>query len=411
MKKIHIVSIILLLVCLLSACGNNKQTINETTSITEEAQSETNTIPVETKIEIPTETTEPIIIESKELDIVGAMFTDGNIVPWEDLDSYEELYGYNSSLITDEIIGKQAFMSCKDLVAIKLPETIKEIGNSTFKDCTNLRMIDLDEDLEIIDESAFSGCRNLPEIKLPKMISYISEDCFSDCNNLIKVTFNAALLCIKSSAFANSKIESVELPEGLTKIENGAFENCTALQKVILPSTLTEIQDNAFSGCSSLDEINVPDSVSQVGDEIFKGCTNLKNIALGTGLNAITEMMFSECQSLETIEIPDNIKIVESDAFARCEKLSEIKLSAYIEEVGYAAFPSSVESIKYQSMEYTETKALFDAFDNNNVTYAANCWKISEIAPPETSAPEEDEETEPTDIVNYDPIVITTKST
>ena len=44
-------------------------------------------------------------------------------------------------------------------------------------------------------------------------------------------------------------ITSVRFTEGLQKIEDGAFKDCTSLKSITLPSTVTEIGVGAFTYC------------------------------------------------------------------------------------------------------------------------------------------------------------------
>lgn len=47
-------------------------------------------------------------------------------------------------------------------------------------------------------------------------------------------------------AFARSGLEKIEIPDGVTTIEDGAFYHCDNLQEVILPESVTEIGEHAF---------------------------------------------------------------------------------------------------------------------------------------------------------------------
>ena len=60
----------------------------------------------------------------------------------------------------------------------------------------------------------------------------------------------------------------VVIPEGVTEIGWGAFQNCTGLQQVTLPKGLTAIKMRAFAGCTSLTEIDLPDSVSEIVEAV-----------------------------------------------------------------------------------------------------------------------------------------------
>ena len=51
----------------------------------------------------------------------------------------------------------------------------------------------------------------------------------------------------------------VIIPEGVTKIGDGAFYDCTLLESVVIPKGVTEIGDGAFKYCTSLESIVIPE--------------------------------------------------------------------------------------------------------------------------------------------------------
>lgn len=57
---------------------------------------------------------------------------------------------------------------------------------------------------------------------------------------------------IRTEAFAGSSFEAVIVPEGCTRIEDGAFAGCESLLYVHLPQSLTELSDTAFSGSGNV---------------------------------------------------------------------------------------------------------------------------------------------------------------
>ena len=71
---------------------------------------------------------------------------------------------------------------------------------------------------------------------------------------------------IQKGAFGDflEDIKEVIIPEGITSIEENAFEGCTNLTTVILPGSLKHIGRNAFVDCKSLKTTVLPESISAI---------------------------------------------------------------------------------------------------------------------------------------------------
>lgn len=101
----------------------------------------------------------------------------------------------------------------------------------------------------------------------------------------------------------NMGIESIKIPEGITRIDESAFLKCKKLKYVTLPNTLEVISTNAFRECESLEEIRLPKSVQILGDNIFFYCTSLKKIYIESPLEEdyVGEDIFDRCLVLKDI--------------------------------------------------------------------------------------------------------------
>ena len=96
-------------------------------------------------------------------------------------------------------------------------------------------------------------------------------------------------------------IVGITLPQGITKIGDCAFLDCSALQTINLPDGLISIGAQTFMACDALTEIVVPESVTEIGQNCFKACINLKTVSLPAGLTSIGNYLFLDCSSLETV--------------------------------------------------------------------------------------------------------------
>jgi hypothetical protein len=75
---------------------------------------------------------------------------------------------------------------------------------------------------------------------------------------------------IGPSAFLSKpQIKSVTIGNSVTFLDEGVFENCTALSSVTLGNSVAIIGNQAFQSCSSLPSITIPNSVTSIGTSAF----------------------------------------------------------------------------------------------------------------------------------------------
>lgn len=123
---------------------------------------------------------------------------------------------------------------------------------------------------------------------------------------VIPETYNGMpVTAIGEAVFADCKqLEKVTLPYNITRIETGAFMNCTALSSINLDN-ITYLGDEAFMGCSSLDSIDLSDALTSMGQGVFRECTSLKSIVLPDSLYLyLPAYSFYGCMALTDVVLP-----------------------------------------------------------------------------------------------------------
>lgn len=87
----------------------------------------------------------------------------------------------------------------------------------------------------------------------------ITEDSNYVKKTMVDGTLNYVVIqgdIIKVAQFAgDDSLKEVEIPEGVSLIDNRAFEGCTSLVKVTLPPSVKIICSNAFAGCLALEKV------------------------------------------------------------------------------------------------------------------------------------------------------------
>ncbi len=141
----------------------------------------------------------------------------------------------------------------------------------------------------------------------------------------------------------------VVIPDGYTKIEDGAFMDWgrKSLKNVILPNSIKVIGENAFNGCKSLKSVTIsnsidtisnsidtisnsietiPNSKNVIGAQAFMECKSLKNVTIPDGVTKICRYAFSGCSSLKTITIPKSVAEIDCWAFLDCTSLQSVTI-------------------------------------------------------------------------------------
>lgn len=93
----------------------------------------------------------------------------------------------------------------------------------------------------------------------------------------------------------NHKVKNVIIPEGVTKIEGGAFAFCLALKSITIPSSVNEIGSNTFSDCIELESIVLPEGLSSLKYHTFYHCIKLKSIVIPNSVTLIESGVFQHC--------------------------------------------------------------------------------------------------------------------
>lgn len=134
----------------------------------------------------------------------------------------------------------------------------------------------------------------------------------------------------------NRGLNTVVLPEGLTKIGNSAFAFCWGMKGITLPSTLTYIGDTAFWG-AEFQEIELPEGLTHLGRFAF--CmTWLSELEWPAAITEVPEGLLSRSR-IYSVTFPEGVTKIDKEAFSWCNVLSShTVLPNSLTEIGEEAF-------------------------------------------------------------------------
>lgn len=164
-----------------------------------------------------------------------------------------------------------------------------------------------------------------------------------------------------TGAFARKAITSVTIPDSIVEIGQNSFNNCSALTTVNISTTshLKKIGNNAFSGNSSLKEIYLPVGMTDLGDSVFNNCGAIERFIVADGNTAysspnghlVEKATNTLIRGSNNSEIPDGVEIIASAAF-RKSAITKLEVPNSVQSIeNYIIQDSAVEEIIYRGTE------------------------------------------------------------
>lgn len=283
----------------------------------------------------------------------------------------------NDNKFEVKAIESCAFVDCKGVAEIQIPDGLEYIGGYAFWNCTGLTKVVIPKSVRYVGSLAFVGCTGLKELDTYLLMDNVT----MPFQSKFKYTLRGSHEEIPSGLFVNSTIQELEIVDDVVSIGASAFSGCSALTRVKLSDKVKYIREYAFAN-TGIYEINLPDSLKIVEQAAFNGCRNLSFIRAGKdcrpekihysafpvlpqnslenddiiyvgkmayryiGSGTSPVILFEDCISVADkcfydcgapeIHVPKNVKHIGEMAFHGFK--NAIKIDSYLESIGDMAF-------------------------------------------------------------------------
>ena len=264
-----------------------------------------------------------------------------------------------------------ALYDCNDVMALKLPASVKILGEYSLYRCESLKYVNT-ENLTDVEDHAMEFCLSLENLTFSVYLQRMGLGALENCTSLRRLTvpfvgetrskntflghlFGAETYGV-SQGFYPPALEVVTVTDGIDKVADHAFYECDSLRQISLPSTVRSIGLRAFSGCNSLTSIELPQGLQEIGDAAFANCGGLERVSFGSQLRELGVNCFLNCVNLKEIVLPESLRALPNSCFSGCSALTSVSLGGVI-TVGKNAF-YGCDSL--QSVSTAQSKIIFE---------------------------------------------------
>ncbi len=233
-------------------------------------------------------------------------------------------------------VADNGFAEYTSLISIELPASVTEIGAGAFNGCTKLESVKLSKSsqLKSIAPNAFFRCAKLKEIMIPASVNEIGSKAFLACDALETVYItDIAKWC---------EIQFEDNRSNPLYNEASLYCNNEVVTTLEIPENVAFISNYAFMCCTSLESLVLPQSLRDIGSCAFQGCTELREVKMSEGVLSIGGYAFASCLSLRSAQIPASVVTIGGNPFASCYQLEEI-----VVESGNKVYHSSENCLIY----------------------------------------------------------------
>ncbi len=205
-------------------------------------------------------------------------------------------------------IPKNAFNQCLKLTAVNLHSAVKTIGENAFSG-TKISSMSFPDSVEKITGNIFRSCTELKSVHIGSGLTNIGE-MFNGCKSVIDTitvseentkykSVNNAVLS-KDGTILYRANKNGDIPEGVVKIAEYAFENNELVTNIIIPEGVERILRGAFSNCTNLVTVKLPSSLRLIESYAFQN-TAISEITITEQVVNIECWAFDQCTKLAKV--------------------------------------------------------------------------------------------------------------
>lgn len=136
------------------------------------------------------------------------------------------------------------------------------------------------------------------------------------------------------SSFDKTAVTALVVGESVTEIGQNAFDGFTALETVTLPDGLTKIGNSAFTNTAYYaDDANWENGALYIGQYLVDADNVSSSFTAREGTVLIADYAFSGNSGITSFSAPEGLRFIGEGAFRNCSRMETLSLPASVEDI------------------------------------------------------------------------------
>lgn len=231
--------------------------------------------------------------------------------------------------------------------------------------------------VKAIGEDFISMNKDVQTVTVPNTVTKIADSAFNSCENLLKINLSTTLDSLGNFVFANcpklteisgSSSKYTAFAGAIYSVDKTVLFYAPAVSDIAIPNTVHTVAEYAFYYNSNLESISLPASVKKLGEGAFGDCSHLHQVVLPeNSLTDVGNFAFANCIALTELDFPKSVTTLGDGVFMNDSALSHVGIPESVQQIGDNAFRNCKNAVIYgKPTSYAQTYA-----EKHNIPFVA----------------------------------------
>ena len=325
----------------------------------------------------------------------GSYTTDLDFTPWDELKRNGKIVVSDGTLseVTqqDDILEidpsittmKSSLFTYTSYTEVAIPSSVTSAAK-TFQ-ASKVDTVIFDDDVTVIPKEICYFDQRLVKAVIPDRVTTINSGAFDNCVLLEDFSFPSALTTLGSSAFRKCrKIEEFVIKSDLTvtaSYSSVAPFYDTAIKRIIVEEGVTKIPKYLCSdSCQSLTELYLPTTLTEIGPSALTKATSLEELVIRSDITNPSSSSPFKGSGIRKLTFVDGVTEVPKYLFEDgCGSLEELYIPSTVTSIGVYAFRNA-KSLKdltiRNNIEGSQSSSPFSGSAIEHITFTDNVTSI-----------------------------------